>query len=77
MPPQLYSMLELEENNLPLVFPMKEDSITGIYDTLKDCAQISKFAGGIGLHVHNIRANGSYIAEQMEQVMVWFQCLEF
>ncbi len=41
---------------------MKEDSITGIYDTLKDCAQISKFAGGIGLHVHNIRANGSYIA---------------
>ena len=41
---------------------MKEDSICGIYDTLKDCAQISKYAGGIGLHVHNIRANGSYIA---------------
>ena len=41
---------------------MKEDSITGIYDTLKDCAQISKYAGGIGLHIHNIRANGSYIA---------------
>ena len=41
---------------------MKEDSISGIYDTLKDCAQISKHAGGIGLHVHNIRANGSYIA---------------
>ena len=41
---------------------MKDDSITGIYDTLKDCAKISKFAGGIGLHVHNIRANGSYIA---------------
>ena len=41
---------------------MKEDSITGIYDTLKDCAQISKYAGGIGLHLHNVRANGSYIA---------------
>lgn len=40
---------------------MKEDSITGIYDTLKDCAVISKFAGGIGLHIHNIRASGSMI----------------
>ena len=40
---------------------MKEDSITGIYDTLKDCATISKFAGGIGLHIHNIRASGSMI----------------
>lgn len=41
---------------------MKEDSIDGIYDTLKTCALISKTAGGIGLHVHNIRATGSYIA---------------
>ncbi|KAI8062316.1 ribonucleoside-diphosphate reductase large chain [Gilbertella persicaria] len=41
---------------------MKEDSIEGIYETLKICAQISKTAGGIGLNVHNIRANGSYIA---------------
>lgn len=41
---------------------MKEDSIEGIYDTLKTCAMISKTAGGIGLHVHNIRATGSYIA---------------
>ncbi|KAK9463466.1 ribonucleotide reductase [Lipomyces oligophaga] len=41
---------------------MKEDSIEGIYDTLKTCALISKTAGGIGLHVHNIRATGSYIA---------------
>ena len=41
---------------------MKDDSITGIYDTLKDCAQISKHAGGIGLHIHNIRAKGSHIA---------------
>jgi ribonucleoside-diphosphate reductase alpha subunit len=40
---------------------MKDDSIDGIYDTLKDCASISKFAGGIGLHIHNIRASGSLI----------------
>lgn len=40
----------------------KDDSIDGIYDTLKECAVISKAAGGIGLHVHNIRAAGSYIA---------------
>ncbi|XP_055332658.1 ribonucleoside-diphosphate reductase large subunit-like [Paramacrobiotus metropolitanus] len=41
---------------------MKEDSIEGIYDTLKQCAMISKSAGGIGLNVHCIRATGSYIA---------------
>lgn len=41
---------------------MKEDSITGIYDTLKDCALISQSAGGIGVHIHNVRAKGSYIA---------------
>ncbi|KAJ7542211.1 hypothetical protein O6H91_10G094600 [Diphasiastrum complanatum] len=40
---------------------MKEDSIEGIYDTLKECAVISKSAGGIGLSVHNIRASSSYI----------------
>ena len=40
---------------------MKDDSIDGIYDTLKNCAAISKHAGGIGLHVHNIRARGSLI----------------
>ena len=40
---------------------MKEDSIDGIYDTLKECAQISKRAGGIGLHIHNIRATGTFI----------------
>ena len=40
---------------------MKEDSIEGIYDTLKQCAQISQSAGGIGLAMHNIRATGSYI----------------
>lgn len=40
---------------------MKDDSIDGIYDTLKQCAIISKYAGGIGLSIHNIRASSSYI----------------
>ncbi|MGC8824715.1 MAG: ribonucleoside-diphosphate reductase subunit alpha [Bacteroidales bacterium] len=40
---------------------MKEDSIEGIYDTLKQCAKISQSAGGIGLSIHNIRAKGSFI----------------
>ncbi|CAN6443854.1 unnamed protein product [Victoria cruziana] len=40
---------------------MKDDSIEGIYDTLKECAVISKSAGGIGVSVHDIRATGSYI----------------
>ena len=40
---------------------MKEDSIDGIYDTLKQCAKISQSAGGIGLAVHKIRAKGAYI----------------
>ena len=40
---------------------MKDDSIEGIFETLKLCAQISKSAGGIGLSVTNIRANGSYV----------------
>ncbi len=40
---------------------MKEDSIAGIYDTLKDCALISKHAGGIGLSIHDIRARGALI----------------
>ena len=40
---------------------MKEDSIAGIYDTLKQCAQISQSAGGIGLSIHDIRAKGGYI----------------
>jgi len=39
----------------------KFDSIDGIYDTLKECAQISKWAGGIGLHIHDVRANNSII----------------
>ncbi|PWJ57551.1 ribonucleoside-diphosphate reductase alpha chain [Dyadobacter jejuensis] len=40
---------------------MKEDSISGIYDTLKNCAMISQSAGGIGLSIHDVRATGSYI----------------
>jgi len=41
---------------------MKDDSIDGIYETLKQCAIISKSAGGIGLNIHCIRGTGSYIA---------------
>jgi len=40
---------------------MKEDSISGIYDTLQQCAKISQSAGGIGLAIHDVRAKGSYI----------------
>ena len=40
---------------------MNDDSISGIYKTLGDCATISKYAGGIGIHAHNIRARGSLI----------------
>jgi ribonucleoside-diphosphate reductase alpha chain len=43
------------------LFTMKDDSIDGIYDTLKQTAKISQSAGGIGLAIHNIRATGSYI----------------
>ncbi len=55
-------------NNVPMnrmriltLTEMKDDSIEGIYDTLKQCALISKSAGGIGLAVHKIRASHSYI----------------
>ena len=40
---------------------MEDDSIEGIFNTLKDCAMISKWAGGIGLHIHNVRASGTHI----------------
>ncbi len=40
---------------------MEDDSIDGIFNTVKECAQISKWSGGIGLHIHNIRSNGSHI----------------
>ncbi len=50
--PQLSSCFLLE---------MEDDSIDGIYNTLKNCAKISQSAGGIGLSIHNVRATGSYI----------------
>lgn len=40
---------------------MKDDSIDGIYKTINECALISKWGGGIGIHIHNVRAKGSYI----------------
>jgi ribonucleotide reductase alpha subunit len=40
---------------------MEDDSVEGIYNTLKDCALISKYSGGIGLHIHNVRAKNSHI----------------
>ena len=40
---------------------IKDDSVVGIYDTLSDCAQISKYAGGIGLSIHDVRSKDSYI----------------
>jgi ribonucleoside-diphosphate reductase alpha chain len=40
---------------------MEDDSLDGIFNTLKDCAMISKWAGGIGLHIHNVRCKGSHI----------------
>ena len=58
-----YLMLVLQNHNSVLVtlLALEDDSITGIYNTLRDCAQISKYSGGIGLHIHNIRATGSHI----------------
>lgn len=49
---------------------MKDDSIDGIYDTLKQCALVSKSAGGIGLAVSCIRATGSYIAGVTKMIYV-------
>jgi ribonucleoside-diphosphate reductase alpha subunit len=40
---------------------LEDDSLDGIFNTLKDCASISKWAGGIGLHIHNLRSNGAII----------------
>jgi ribonucleoside-diphosphate reductase alpha chain len=49
------------QNSSCFLLAMENDSIDGIYSTLKDCALISKWAGGIGLHIHNVRASGSHI----------------
>ena len=59
----LFLTLVLQEVNclLVILLSMKDDSISGIYETLSDCAKISKWAGGIGLHIHNVRASGSHI----------------
>ena len=53
---------------------MQDDSIDGIYDTLRQTAKISQSAGGIGLSIHNVRATGSYIEEQMVRLTELFQC---
>ena len=50
-----------QQNSSCFLLAMQDDSIAGIYKTLTDCALISKHAGGIGLHAHNIRARGSII----------------
>ena len=55
-----YSVQGLIAENCFLV-AMKDDSIDGIYETLKECAHISKWSGGIGIHCSNIRANGTRI----------------
>jgi ribonucleoside-diphosphate reductase subunit M1 len=49
------------QNSSCYLVHMSDDSIAGIYETLSDCAAISKYAGGIGMHVHNIRARNSVI----------------
>ena len=43
------------------LYAMKEDSVSGIFESIADCAQISKFSGGIGIHVHDVRSKGSRI----------------
>jgi ribonucleoside-diphosphate reductase alpha subunit len=50
-----------QQNSSCFLMAMESDSMEGIYNTLKDCAMISKWAGGIGLHIHNVRATGSQI----------------
>jgi len=49
------------QNSSCFLLAMEDDSIEGIFNTLKDCAHISKWSGGIGLHIHNIRAKGGHI----------------
>lgn len=49
------------QNSSCFLLSMRDDSIAGIYDSLKDVAMISKYAGGIGIHIHQIRAKGSVI----------------
>lgn len=61
--PTLYNAgTQVAQMSSCFLLTMKDDSIEGIYDTLKQTALISKAAGGVGLSIHNIRANQSYIA---------------
>ena len=53
---------QLQQFSSCFLLTMESDSVVGIYDTLKDCAKISKYAGGIGLSIHDIRAKNSFIA---------------
>ena len=55
-----YSVAGVVAENCFLIH-MEDDSVDGMYNTLHDCAMISKYAGGIGLHIHNVRSNGSLI----------------
>jgi ribonucleoside-diphosphate reductase alpha chain len=61
--PTLYnSGTMLPQMSSCFLLDINDDSITGIFKTLTDCAKISRYSGGIGLSIHKIRANGSYIA---------------
>lgn len=51
----------MPQNSSCFLLAMHDDSVYGMYETLRDCALISKYAGGIGVHIHNIRAKGSAI----------------
>ena len=55
------SGLKMQQLSSCFLIGMEDDSIEGIFNTIKDCALISKTAGGIGMHAHNIRASGSRI----------------
>ena len=55
------SGLKMQQLSSCFLIGMEDDSIEGIFNTIKDCALISKTAGGIGMHAHNIRAGGSRI----------------
>ena len=55
------SGLKMQQLSSCFLIGMEDDSIEGIFNTIKDCALISKTAGGIGMHAHNIRGSGSRI----------------
>lgn len=60
-PTLFHSGTRCPQNSSCYLVAMESDSIDGIYNTMKDCAMISKYAGGIGLHIHNVRARNSII----------------